>query len=76
MGDQIKINPPHLSAMDSWSEFTQDTGIAAQDKAVAGHKDRNMEFITDNRGKFQLMKELKSTPSSWCVYVIFCAFGW
>ena len=60
MGDQITMNIPHLGAMDSWSEFTQDAGVAAQDKAVAGHKDRNMEFITDNRGKFQLMKELQN----------------
>lgn len=69
MGDQIKINPPHLSAMDSWSEFTQDAGMAAQDKAVAGHKDRNMEFITDNRGKFQLMKELQNLLPQADVYM-------
>lgn len=60
MGDRIAMNPPHLSVMDSWSEFAQDAAEAAQDKAVAGHKDRNMEFITDNRGKFQLMKELQN----------------
>lgn len=60
MGDNIYIHKPHLGAMDSWSEFAQDSAEAAQDKAVAGHKDRNMEFVTDNKAKFQLMKELQT----------------
>lgn len=60
MGDNLVIHKPHLTAVDSWSEFAQDAAVAAQDKAVAGHKDRNMEFVTDNKSKFQLMKELQT----------------
>ena len=69
MGDNILMNKPHLAAMDSWSEFAQDSMEAAQDKAAAGHKDRNMEFITDNRGKFQLMKELQNLLPQADVYM-------
>lgn len=69
MGDNILMNKPHLAAMDSWSEFAQDSMEAAQDKAAAGHKDRNMEFITDNKGKFQLMKELQNILPQADVYL-------
>ena len=60
MGDQIKMNKPHLCAMDSWTNFTQDVAEASQDKGVAGSKERNMEFISDQKGKFQLMRELQN----------------
>lgn len=69
MGDNILMCSPHLAGMDSWSEFAQDSMEAAQDKAVAGHKDRNMEFVTDNRGKFQLMKELQNILPQANVYL-------
>lgn len=60
MGQPIKMQPPHLSGMDSWSEFAQDIMEASQDKAMAGSKERNMEFVSDQKGKFQLMKELQN----------------
>lgn len=69
MGDNVMMNKPHLSGIDSWSEFAQDSAEAAQDKAVAGHKDRNMEFVTDNKAKFQLMKELQTILPQADVYM-------
>ena len=60
MGENIWMAPPHLAFIDSFTNFTQDVAEAAQDKGVAGGKERNMEFVSDQKGKFQLVRELQN----------------
>lgn len=64
-GKPIKMYPPHLCAVDSFSALTPDSTEISQDKGTAGSKDRNMEFATDHKAKHQMFQELSNLlPSS------------
>lgn len=59
-GSPIKIHPPTLEEIDSWSMMSFDAIEQKFGDVEIGHKDNNMMFMNDGRYKTQIMMQMPS----------------
>lgn len=71
--ETIKITPPTVSMIDSFSQWTPTTVMAMQDKNDVGSSDRNTEAMKAGNARSQLMSELPTLTSATGCYIFLTA---
>lgn len=72
-GKIIRILPPSMAAIDSYSMFSTESVGNIQDKASIGESGRNIEALRDNMAKNQMMLELPKLAAANGLYFIMTA---
>lgn len=72
-GKVIRILPPVIAAIDSYSMFSTNSVQVLQDKAGIGESGRNIEALRDNMAKNQMMLELPKLAAANGLYFIMTA---